>query len=152
MEYFFNRVNSFLDTITPENPEKYKLLDDLIIASIFEIYLDINKPKKEELSTDKEMNVYLNSIKEYQLKQNPLKTKYFDIIWKMFLKYDYCTELNQFLELFELKNFTPSERHEIWEQLIQKIFENIDNNISISLKMLEIIINISEKYGSGGAY
>ena len=151
LEYFFNRFNSFLDTITPENPEKYKLLDDLIIASIFEIYLDINKPKKEELSPDKEMNDYLNSIKEYQLKQNPLKTKYFDIIWKMFLKYDYCTELNQFLELFELKNFTPSERHEIWEQLIQKIFENIDNNISISLKMLEIIINISEKYGSGGA-
>ena len=151
LEYFFNRFDKFLDEINPENPEKYKLLDDLIITSVFHIYLDINKPKKEKLSKDTEIDDYLNSLKEYTSKENPLKSKYFDIIWKMFSKYNYCIELCQFLELFSLKKFSPSERREIWEKLVQKIFENIENNVPLSLKMLELIINISEVCGSGGA-
>ena len=69
----------------------------------------------------------------------------------MFSKYKYCIEISQFLDLFSLKKFSSSERHEIWETLIKKIFENIDNNIPLSLKMLELIINISETCGSGGA-
>ena len=151
LEYFFNRFDKFLDEINPENPEKYKLLDDLIITSVFHIYLDINKPKKEKLSKDTEIDDYLNSLKEYTSKENPLKSKYFDIIWKMFAKYNYCIELCQFLELFSLKKFSPSKRREIWEKLVQKIFENIENNVPLSLKMLELIINISEVCGSGGA-
>ena len=151
LEYFFNRFDKFLDGINPENPEKYKLLDDSLISCIADLYYAINKPKEEKIATDADINKFLNNIKKYTIKQNPLKSRYIDIIWKMFLKYIYCSELKEFLNLFVLKNFSPSERHEIWEQLVQKIFENIDNNIPLSLKMLDIIINISEKYGSGGA-
>ena len=151
LEYFFNRFDKFLDEINPENPEKYKLLDDSLISCIADLYYAINKPKEEKIATDADINKFLNNMKKYTTKQNPLKSRYIDIIWKMFLKYNYCDELKEFLELFELKNFSPSERHEIWEQLVQKIFENIDNNIPLSLKMLDIIIIISEIYGSGGA-
>ena len=151
LEYFFDRFNKFLDDINPENPEKYKLLDDSLISCISDLFQSINRPKEEKIATDVDINKFLNSFKKYTTKQNPLKFRYFDTIWKMFLKYNYCYELNEVLEFYSLKNFSPSERHEIWEQLVQKIFENIDNNIPLSLKMLDIIINISEKYGSGGA-
>ena len=151
LKYFIKRIKKYLDEINPENPEKYKLLDDSLISCIADLYYAINKPKEEKIATDADINKFLNNMKKYTTKQNPLKSRYIDIIWKMFLKYNYCDELKEFLELFELKNFSPSERHEIWEQLVQKIFENIDNNIPLSLKMLDIIIIISEICGSGGA-
>ena len=150
-EYFFNRFDKYLDSIDNDNPLKNELIDSGIVTSVFQIFDDINKPNKENIATDAEINKYFNLMKKYTTKQNPLKLKYFDIIWKMFLKYKECHELKEFLELFSLKNFSPSERHEIWEQLIQKIFKDIDNNIPLSLKMLELIITISEKWGSGGA-
>ena len=52
--------------------------------------------------------------------------------------------------MFSLKNFTPSKRHEIWEELIKKLFNDINSNNYICLKMIENILKISEKYGSGG--
>ena len=150
-EYFFNRFDKYLDSIDNDNPLKDEIIDSGIVISVFEIFNDINKPNKETLATDANINEYLYSMKKYTTKQNPLEMKYFDIIWKMLLKFKECHELKDFLELFSLKNFSPSERHEIWEQLIQKIFKDIDTNIPLSLKMLELIIKISEKWGSGGA-
>ena len=94
------------------------------------------------------MNIYLNSLKKFKSKNNPLNSKYFDVLWKMYLKHNNITELSQFLECFSLRNFYPKERHEIWEKLIQKIFNDINNNTYLSLKMLELIINFSEKYGT----
>ena len=44
---------------------------------------------------------------------------------------------NEFLDVFSLKNFSPSERHEIWEKLVKKIFSCIDNSPNTSLKMIE---------------
>ena len=148
-DYFFNRFNSFLDTINETNPENNKLLDDIIILNVFHIYLNLNRHSEEELPEDIDLNNYLKSLKVYTAKDNPLKYKYIDIIWKMFSKYKYCIELSQFIETFSLKNFSPSERHEIWEKLVEKIFQNIDNNTLISLQMIELIINNSEKFGSG---
>ena len=52
--------------------------------------------------------------------------------------------------MFSLKNFTSSKRHEIWEELIKKLFNDINSNNYISLKMIENILKISEKNGSGG--
>ena len=150
-EYFFNRFDNYLEKIKPKTPEKYHLLDDLFVSSIFNIYQDINSTNEEILATDAEINRYLNEIKEYTMKKNPLQNKYFNIIWKMFSKYKYCVELSHFLEPFSLKNFSPSERNEIWEQLIKKIFEGIDNNVPLYLKMLELIIIFSENFGSGNA-
>ena len=151
LEYFFNRFDNFLDEIDSQFPEKQKLLDEPLVSSISDLYQVVNKPQEEKIATDIDINRFYNSLKKYTTKQNPLKFKYFDTVWKMFLKYEYCYELNEFLELFSLKNFSPNERHDIWEKLVQKIFENIDSNILLSLRMLDIIINISEKFGSGGA-
>ena len=149
-EYFFNRFEQFLDTITPENPERYKLLDDSLIYRIFYIYTEVNQPEsiKEETT---EMQRYKNSLLQYTKKFNPLEAKYFDVIWKMFFKYNNIINLKEFLEDFSLKNFSPEKRHEIWENLVKKIFKNIDSNIFLSLKMLELILTISEKYGTAGA-
>ena len=154
IEYFFNRLDKFLDTINPEHPERYKLIDSLFVRNIFSLYQRINDPIDSEL-----YNYYIfdadsyNKLLEqkYRIKLNPLECKYFDIIWKMFLKLDDITEVRDFLTDFSLRNFSPKERHEIWEKLVQKIYDGIDTNILLSLQMLSFIINMSELYGNGGA-
>ena len=153
IEYFFNRLNTFLDTMTPSNPERYKLLDSLFVRNIFRLYQDINNPIDTDLYNYYTFDVEsYNKILEqkYKKKVNPLETKYFDIIWKMFLKLDDITEVKEFLEVFSLRNFSPKERYEIWEKLVKKIYDDIDNNILLSLQMLQYIIGISELYGTGG--
>ena len=154
IEYFFNRLDKFLDTMTPSNPERYKLLDSLFVRNIFHLYQDINSPIDNELYKyyTFDADSYNKLLEQkYKSKINPLETKYFDIIWKMFLKlYDIC-EVKDFLEVFSLRSFSPKERYEIWEKLVQKIYDDIDSNIFLSLQMLQYIINISETYGNGGA-
>ena len=145
----FAKFDKFLDTITPEKPERYNLLDESFISNVYSLYKDANKsPELVECKTARDF--YNNSVIKLREKVNPLKTKYFDIVWKMFLKTNNTKKVNQFLEVFSLKNFTPSERHEIWEELIKKIFTDINSNNYICLKMIENILKISEKYGSGG--
>ena len=145
----FAKFDSFLDTITQEKPERYDLLDEYFISRVYKLYIDANKsPEIVECKTA--FDFYNNSVVKLREKVNPLKTKYFDIIWKLFLKTNNTKKVNEFLEVFSLKNFTPSERHEIWEELIKKIFNDINTNIFICLKMIENILKISEKYGSGG--
>ena len=147
-QYFFNRLDNYLDDINENNYEKYILFDGSLMFSIFHLYEDINKQNEENLSPDNEMNIYLNSLKNFKSKNNPLNSKYFDVLWKMFLKHNNINELFQFLECFSLRNFSPKERYEIWEKLIQKIFKDINNNVYLSLKMIELILDFSEKYGN----
>lgn len=138
----FVKLDSFLDT-------KYNLLDGNFISIIYNLYKDANKsPELAEYKTAHDY--YNNSVIKLKEKINPLKTKYFDIIWKMLLKTNSTKKVNDFIEVFSLKNFTPSERHEIWEELIKKVFKDINSNNYICLKMVENILKISEKYGSGG--
>ena len=145
----FVKFDNFLDTITPEKPERYNLLDENFISTVYSLYKNANKsPELVECKTA--FDFYNNSVVKLREKVNPLKTKYFDIVWKMFLKTNNTKKVNEFLEVFSLKNFTPSERHEIWEELIKKLFNDINSNIFICLKMIENILVISEKYGSGG--
>ena len=151
LEYFFNRLNEFLDTINSENPERYKLLDSTLTNNVFNLYQDLNDPEEETENSNNDLNYFSNIKKNYQKKMNPLKYKYFDILWKMYLKLDNFSEVKKFLEDFSLKNFSPEERYEIWKELVKKIFDGIDNNIYLSLQMLDFIITNSEKYGSGGA-
>ena len=151
LDYFFNRFDKFLDTINNEHPERYGLLDNYIVMKIHYFYKNINYTKEKDLLGDYDVDTYLNYLaNKYQQKLNPLKFKYFDIVWKTFIKFDDFNEVKRFIEIFSLKNFTPEERHEIWESLVQKIFKGIDNNILLSLKMLDFIITISETYGNGG--
>ena len=153
LEYFFNRFDKFLDTINEENPERYKLLDNFLVFKIFNYYNYINTPIEEVINTvkDSDIEYYKKNCYQYKSKINPLNTKYFDIVWKMYIKLNNVSEVKKFLEVFSLKNFSPEERHEIWEKLIKKIFNEINNNILLSLKMIEFIIITSEKYGHGGA-
>ena len=151
LEYYFDRLDKFLDTINSENPERYGLLDGSLVSNTFDLFKDINNPIEDDSYSDNEEEYLLGIKKNYELKINPLEYKYFDIIWKMFIKYNNFFEVKKFLEDFSLKNFSPEERHEIWEKLIKKIFEGIDNNVYLSLRMIEYIITNSEKYGSGGA-
>ena len=147
LEYFFERFDKFLNSINSEHPERYALLDQSLVSNIFTLFKDINNPIQAQ-----DDDSYFYRVKyKFELKLNPLEFKYFNIIWKMYLKYNNFSDVKGFLEYFSLKNFSPEERHEIWEKLIKLIFEGINNNIYLSLKMLEFLITTSEKYGSAGA-
>ena len=81
----FAKFDKFLDTITPEKPERYNLLDESFISNVYSLYKDANKsPELVECKTARDF--YNNSVIKLREKVNPLKTKYFDIVWKMFLK------------------------------------------------------------------
>ena len=149
-ECLFKKLDNFFNSITPEKPERYKLLDEHFINAVFSLYNEINKnPNIIYNPTNKEKyNIDVILLTE---KINPLELKYFDIVWKMFLKYNHQRCMSEYFKKFSLKNYSPSERHEIWEKLVQKIFTDIDNSPFIGLKMIEYILKFSEKYGSGGA-
>ena len=146
----FNKLDDFFNSITPEKPERYALLDEYFGYAVFNLYKEINKKRKLDNNATIEM-IYNNYSETMTEKVNPLENKFFDIIWKMFLKYNNHKQMSEYLEGFSLKNFTPLERHEIWEKLVQKIFADIDSNILVGLKMIEYLLKFSEKYGSGGA-
>ena len=153
LEYLFHRFDQFLDSLTRDKPERFKLLDNVLAMNMFSLFMDYNNPKESELGFNSETPDSYTQLLEYKYKSklNPLEFKYVDIIWKMFSKCDNMREPKKFLENFTLKNYTPKERHEIWEQLVKKIFEIIDDNILTSLNMIDFIIEISEKFGNGGA-
>ena len=151
LDYFFNRFDKFLDTINFENPERYNLLDSSFVKYVYKFYNYLNEPQDETNYSEKDTNYYIKIKKNFQSVINPLNSKYFDVLWKMYIKFNNFGEVKPFLEVFALKNFSPEKRHEIWEKLIQKIFKEIENNVLLSLKMLDFIITISEKYGNGSA-
>ena len=148
----FKKIDDFLNSLTIENPERYKLLDEKFIDVVFYLYKEINKnPELSNYSCATPFESYNKKIIELTEKINPLENKFFDIIWKAFIKYNDHPKVKDFLQCFNLKNFSPIERHEIWEKLIKKIFTDINNNILVCLKMIEHILKFSEEYGNGGA-
>ena len=149
-ELLFNKLDNFFNSITPEKPERYDLLDEYFVNAVFSLYKEINKNKELVQDATDEKIIYNNYKINMTEKLNPLENKYFDIIWKMFMKFNNPKKMYEYLEGFSLKNFTPSERHEIWEKLVKKIFSDIDINIIGCLRMIEYILKFSEKYGSGG--
>ena len=148
-ECLFQKFDNFFDSITLDMPERNALLDDNFANVIFFLFQEINKNPKL-INNPMGGDIYQKEIIRNTEKINPLENKYFDIIWKMFLKYNNHSKMKEFLESFSLKNFSPSERHEIWEKLVKKIFTNIDSNVYVCLKMIEFILKFSEIYGSGG--
>ncbi len=150
-DIIFNKLDKFFDSITPENYSKYEILNESFANIIYDIYENVNKSPLI-INSNLRQDYLHNSQVKLKLKVNPLETKYFDIIWKMFLKYSQPIKKNDFLRVFSLKNFSPSERHEIWEKLVKKIFAGIDSNPYTSLKMIEKLLEVSEKYGSAGVH
>ena len=150
-DIIFNKLDAFFDTITPENVSKLELLGEKFPNMIYSFYTEVNQSPLIVESKQPE-DALNNAVVRLTEKVNPLETKYFDIIWKMFLKYNKPIGKNEFLDVFSLKNFSPSERHEIWEKLVKKIFSCIDNSPNTSLKMIEKLLEISEKYGSAGVH
>ena len=147
----FKKLNNFIDSITPEKPERYSLLDEQLINVVFLLYNTINYREKRAPIDATPMEQYNNSIFIITEKVNPLENKYFDIVWKFFFKFKININIKKFLEGFSLKNFSPSERHEIWEKLVKKIFSDINTNQSVGLKMLEYVLEFSEKFGNGNS-
>ena len=147
----FKKLDNFIDSITSEKPERFALLDEKFLNAVIALYEEINNKYKRSSNDGTAMEIYNNYILGLTEKINPLENKYFDIIWKFFYKSKYHDRTKRFLENFSLKNFSPSERHDIWEKLVKKIFSDINSNIYVGLKMLEYILNFSEQYGNGGA-
>ena len=152
-ECFFKKFNDYFNLTTPEKQEKNKLLDSYCVGAIFSLYKDINtNPKLKSNYQRTPQENYNNQILKLTQKINPLNNKFFDIVWKMYIKINENRTLKEYLEDFSLKNFSTSERHEIWEKLVKKIFTDIDSNILVGLKMIEYILKFSEVYGNGGAF
>ena len=147
-ERLFEKISHYLDKITLDNPGEY--LDNEFLFAILSLYELINKKdiNKKDKSTMEIFNMEKNKFLE---KKNPFENKYFDIMWKMFYKSKSTDKIKNFLIDFSLKNFNQKERFEIWNKLVQKIFDNLENNILIGLTMLEFIVRISEKYGNARA-
>ena len=151
LDILFNKFDKFFDSINPENPSRYKLIDENLVSVVYVLFQDINKLSKFIGVETKEE--YLLRV-ESRLKRriNPLELKYFDVIWKMIFKYYKASILTNLFEEFSLKNYSPSERHEIWEKIVNKIFTDIDKNIYTGLLMIENLLKISEKYGTAGVH
>ena len=152
-ECFFKKFNDYFNLTAPEKQEKNELLDSYCVGAIFSLYKDINtNPKLKSNYQRTPQENYNNQILKLTQKINPLNNKFFDIVWKMYIKINENRTLKEYLEDFSLKNFSTSERHEIWEKLVKKIFTDIDSNILVGLKMIEYILKFSEVYGNGGAF
>ena len=75
----FAKFDSFFDSITPEKPERYNLLDEDFISTVYRLYKEANKsPELVECKTA--FDFYNNSVFKLREKVNPLTTKYFDIV------------------------------------------------------------------------
>ena len=142
-EKLFEKTEHYLDKIALDNSD----IDNDFISLILSLYEKINN-KEPDVKNKTPMEIFMIQKDKYLEKKDPLKNKYFDTMWKMFYKSKNTDNINNFLQDFSLKNFTPKERYEIWEKIIQKIFSNFDSNILVSLTMLKEIIKISEKYGN----
>ena len=150
-DILFNKLDKFFDSITPEDPSRYNLIDQSLVSVVYYLFQNINK-----LSIYIDDEIRNNNLKrgesKLKAKINLLELKYFDVIWKMIFKYYKESILKELLEDFSLKNHSPSERHEIWEKLVNKIFTDIDKNIYTGLIMISNLLKISEKYGTAGVH
>ena len=141
----FEKMDKYLDILTQDNSADY--LDNEFFYVILNLYKNINN-KNIDIKDKTDLEIFLIEKEKYLKKNNPLKNKYFDVIWKMYYKSNNIEKINDFLEDFSLKNFTPTERYEIWDKLVKKIMNDIESNNLVGLTMLKYIIKISEKYGN----
>ena len=144
-EFLFEKIDKYLDIITPDKLDDF--LDDDFVNAILSLYQRINN-KSPDIKNKTDIEKFIIEKNKYLEKINPLKTKYFDIIWKMFYKTKNTDKITYFLKDFSLKNFSEAERFEIWEKLCQKLFADLESNLLVGLTMLNSFIKISEKYGN----
>ena len=139
-ENLFEKINNYLDTSN-------EYLDEELLFALLKLYERVNnkEPKIKDKTGIEKFEIEKN---KYLEKRDPFKNKYFDIIWKMFYKSSNTDKISDFLQDFSLKNFNVTERYELWEKLVKKIFEDINTNIIVGLTMLQCILKISEKYGN----
>ena len=130
----FDFLHNYFDKITEEYAE-----------TVLSFYKTIN-----HINTDSNKVEFIDE--KCFIKNNPLNFKYFNVIWKMFTKIDQPYLMKEFFKIFSLRLFTPKERYEIWQIILKKIFDEQDKFVQpiIALNMINYIINISEKYGTGG--
>ena len=146
-ESFFNELNIYLSDINKDNYLNYlDIIDDEFAEMVLGFYQRVNN-----LEEDNDNNKEFISENSY-IKENPLKFKYFEIVWKMFTKTNQFPLMEEFMSNFSLRLFSPEERHEIWEIIIKKIFDEQDNFVDpkIALNMIKNIVLDSEKFGTGG--
>ena len=148
-ESLFEKINIFLDKLTIDNFDDF--FDNEFTTAIISLYEHVNNKEKDDIKYTNELELFEQKKKIFLEKKDPLKNKYFDIIWKMFFKSKFFNKIDNFFHDFSLKNFPANERHEIWEKLVQKIFDNLDTNILLGLSMIKYLIKISEKYGNARA-
>ena len=144
---FFKKFDLYLSEINKENYiEYYDIIDDEYAEMVLKFYETINKL---EQNTENDEGIITENC---FIKKNPLKLQYFEIVWKMFTKINQNNLMEEFLSNFSLRLFTPKERHEIWEIIIKKIFDEEENFIEqkIALNMINSIISNSEIFGTGG--
>ena len=146
-ENFFKKLDEFLSKINKENQPLYKDILNISLGDVVnQFYKDVNNIKTSDGD-----NVYIDENCYIQI--NPLECKYFDIVWKLFTKINLEEFIEEFLILFGLRLFSLEEKYQIWQKFIKKIFDEIENFIEpeTPINILNLLINCSEKYGTGGA-
>ena len=147
-ENFFKKFEVYISEIKKENFVNYfEILDEEYAEMVLRFYQTVNNLEEDPDNSDSNINEHCF------IKKNPLELKYFDIVWKMFTKINEVILLEQFLSNFSLRLFKPEERHQIWETIIKKIFDEQDSFIDkkIALNMIKILVSNSEIFGTGGA-
>ena len=145
-EKFFEKFDLYLSEINKENYiQYYDIIDEEYAEMVLKFYETTNQ-LEEDIENDEGV-INENCF----IKKNPLKLKYFEIVWKMFTKINQSNLMEEFLRSFSLRLFTPKERHEIWETVVKKIFAEEENFIdqNIALNMVNNIISDSEIFGTG---
>ena len=142
---FFEKLDKYLSEINKDNYKNYyDIIDEDYADMVLKFYQEINN--LEEYSHIDNDYISENCF----VKKNPLELKYFDIVWKMFTKINQFPLMEEFLSNFSLRLFTQEERHEIWETVIKKIFDEQNFvDLKIALNMIKNIVTISEKFGTG---
>ena len=145
-EEFFEKFDAYISEINKDNYLEYSdIIDDEYSEMVLKLYQIVNNLEE---NTDND-----NFINEScYIKKNPLKLKYFEIVWKMCSKINYSSLTEEFLGNFSLRLFSPKERYEIWADVIKKIFDESENFVDpfIALNMIKIIVSVSETFGTGG--
>ena len=144
---FFTKLDVFVSEINKDNYHNYYDIIDYDYAETVLIFYQTINHITESSEDDSD---YIND--NCYIKNNPLDFEYFEIVWKMFTKIDQNFLMKKFLNIFSLRLFNPKERHEIWIDIIKKIFDEEENFIdsNIALNMIIDIIEFSEVFGTAG--
>ena len=145
-EVFFQKFDLYISKINKDNYFEYMdIIDEEYSEMVLGLYQTINN-----LEEDIDGQIFINE--SCYIKKNPLKLKYFDIVWKMCSKINNQSLMEEFLGNFSLRLFYPKERYEIWTVVIKKIFDESESFIDpyIALNMIKIIVSVSETFGTGG--